>query len=155
MGDSNNFDKKSMLDPRTPTRDDHEAEQLEEETKRLNLLMMSESDLTESHPASEKRNEKKAFINANSLNHSSVSSYYAREGQDHQAPKTIHEQASSHSKVYELNINKKTDNSNDVQRHISFGVNMANRQSLRAAVDRRDCSAQTDISLFNCAAAGC
>ena len=32
---------------------------------------------------------------------------------------------------------------------------MANLQSLRAAVDRRECGAQTDISFFKCEAAAC
>ena len=87
VGDVNVFDKKSMLEPHTPTRDDHDAENLEEETKRLNLLMMSESDLTDSHPASEKRNDKKTFAIPNSLNQSSVSSHFTREGLDHQTAK--------------------------------------------------------------------
>lgn len=101
VGDVNIFDKKSMLDPHTPTRVDHEAANLEEETKRLNLLMMSESDLTDSHPASEKRNDKKTFAIPNSLNQSSISSHFTREGQDHQPQKTMHGQDSSHQKVFD------------------------------------------------------
>jgi hypothetical protein len=52
--DPNIYEKKSMMDPSTPSKRDLqnsimlEAKQMDEEAKQLSILMMSESDLTES-----------------------------------------------------------------------------------------------------------
>jgi len=44
----NIYEQKSMMDPSTPSKRDLEAKHMDEEAKQLSMLMMSESDLTES-----------------------------------------------------------------------------------------------------------
>ena len=54
--DPNIYEKQSMMDPSTPSKRDLEAKHMDEETKQLSMLMMSESDLTESQAQSEGEN---------------------------------------------------------------------------------------------------
>jgi hypothetical protein len=52
----NIYEQKSMMDLSTPSKRDLEAKHMDEEAKQLSMLMMSESDLTESQAQSEGEN---------------------------------------------------------------------------------------------------